>query len=46
MIYLTSSIANHQKLLEETGSLGFYTKIMATKKMFFEELILVEAVLK
>jgi len=46
MIYLTSSLANHKKLLEETESLGFYTKIIATKKMFFEELILVEAVLK
>ncbi|TSA16839.1 MAG: methyltransferase domain-containing protein [Nitrosopumilales archaeon] len=46
MMYLTSSLANHKKLLEETESLGFYTKIFATKKMFFEELILVEAVLK
>ncbi|MBI1828250.1 MAG: methyltransferase domain-containing protein [Thaumarchaeota archaeon] len=46
MIYLTSSLANHKKLLEETESSGFYTKIFATKKMFFEELILVEAVLK
>lgn len=46
MIYLTSSLANHKKLLEETGNLGFHTKILATKKMFFEELILVEAVLK
>jgi release factor glutamine methyltransferase len=46
MLYLTSSLANHKKLLEETESLGFYTKIVATKKMFFEELILVEAILK
>ena len=46
MIYLTSSLANHKKLLEETAHLGFHTKIMATKKMFFEELILVEAILK
>ena len=46
MIYLTSSLASHKKLLEETNHLGFHTKIMATKKMFFEELILVEAVLK
>ena len=46
MMYLTSSLANHKKLLEETESLGFYTKIFATKKMFFEELIIVEAVLK
>ena len=46
MIYLTSSLANHKKLLKETMDLGFDTKIVATKKMFFEELILVEAVLK
>ena len=46
MIYLTSSLANHKKLLEETKSLGFNAKIIATKKMFFEELILVEAILK
>jgi release factor glutamine methyltransferase len=46
ILYLTSSLANHKKLLEETEYLGFYTKIIATKKLFFEELILVEAVLK
>jgi release factor glutamine methyltransferase len=46
MMYLTSSLANHKRLLEETELLGFYTKIIATKKMFFEELILIEAVLK
>jgi release factor glutamine methyltransferase len=46
ILYLTSSLANHKKLLEETEYIGFYTKIVATKKLFFEELILVEAVLK
>ncbi len=46
ILYLTSSLANYKKLLEETEYLGFYTKIVATKKLFFEELILVEAVLK
>ncbi|HYL67213.1 MAG TPA: HemK2/MTQ2 family protein methyltransferase [Nitrosopumilaceae archaeon] len=46
MIYLTSSLANHKKLLERTEHLGFHARIVATKKMFFEELILVEAVLK
>ena len=46
MLYLTSSLANYKKLLEETESLGFYAKIITTKKMFFEELILVQAVLK
>ena len=46
MLFLTSSLANYKKLLEEIGSLGFFTKIVATKKIFFEELILVQAVLK
>jgi len=46
MLYLTSSLANYKKLFEETESLGFHAKIIATKKMFFEELILVQIVLK
>jgi release factor glutamine methyltransferase len=46
MLFLTSSLAHYKKLLEETESLGFFVKIVATKKMFFEELILVQAVLK
>jgi release factor glutamine methyltransferase len=45
MLFMTSSLANYKKLLEETESLGFSAKIIATKKMFFEELILVQAVL-
>ena len=44
MIFLTSSLANYEKLLKLTESLGFQVKIVATKKMFFEELILVEAI--
>jgi len=46
MLFLTSSFANYKKLLEETKSLGFFANIIATKKMFFEELFLVQAVLK
>ena len=46
MLYLTSSLANYKKLLEETESLGFHATIIATKKIFFEELFLVQAVLK
>ena len=46
MLFLTSSLANYKKLLEETESLGFFVNIVVTKKMFFEELILVQAVLK
>ncbi|HSB57731.1 MAG TPA: HemK2/MTQ2 family protein methyltransferase [Nitrosopumilaceae archaeon] len=44
MIFLTSSLANYEKLIDLTNSLGFQVKIVATKKLFFEELILVEAV--
>ncbi len=44
LIFLTSSLANYKKLLELTEPLGFQIKIVATKKMFFEELILVEAI--
>ncbi len=46
LLYLTSSLANHKKLLEKTNQLGFLTSIVATKKLFFEELILVQAILK
>ena len=46
MLFLTSSFANYKKLLEAAESLGFFAKIVATKKMFFEELILVQVVLK
>lgn len=44
MIFLTSSLANYEKLLKITESLGFQVKIVATKKIFFEELVLVEAI--
>jgi release factor glutamine methyltransferase len=44
MIFLTSSLANYTKLIKLTESLGFKVKIVATKKLFFEELILVEAI--
>ena len=43
IVFLTSSLANYKKLLKQSESLGFHMKIVATKKMFFEELILVEA---
>lgn len=43
MLYLTSSLANHEKLASSTELLGFSVSIRAKKKLFFEELILVEA---
>lgn len=43
LVYLTSSLANYEKLIHETESLGFTARIVAKKKMFFEELIIVQA---
>jgi len=44
LIYLTSSHANYSKLMNKTEKLGFSTKIIAKRKLFFEELILVECI--
>ena len=43
MLYLTSTLANYKKLLEQTELLGFDVKILAKKKLFFEELLVVQA---
>ena len=43
MLYLTSSLANYTKLIQETELLGFDVRILAKKKLFFEELIIVQA---
>jgi len=42
-LFLTSSLANYQELIEKTKRQGFNVRIIARKKLFFEELILVEA---
>jgi len=42
-LFLTSSLANFEKLMEETKKLGFSVNTIARKKLFFEELILVKA---
>ncbi|MDE1862947.1 MAG: methyltransferase [Thaumarchaeota archaeon] len=42
-IFLTSSLANHEELIRRTESLGFSSRIVAKKKLFFEELLLVES---
>ena len=42
-LFLTSSLANYQKLIEKTKMLGFNVRIVSRKKLFFEELILVQA---
>ena len=43
MLFVTSSLANYEKLIEESKKLGLYSKILAKKKLFFEELIIVES---
>ena len=44
IVFLTSSLANYQELVRRTENLGFSVKIMAKKKLFFEELVLVECI--
>ena len=43
-IFITSSLSDYKRLIQYAECLGFTTKIIATKKLFFEELILVEAI--
>jgi len=43
-LFITSSLSNYEKLIEITKQQGFDVKIFARKKLFFEELILVEAI--
>lgn len=42
-IFVTSSLSNYQKLIDYTQNLGLKSQIIAKKKLFFEELILVES---
>ncbi len=42
-LFLTSSLANCQMLVEKTKTLGFEAKIVSSKKLFFEKLIIIEA---
>jgi len=41
-IFVTSSLSNYQKLIDMINSQGFRARILARKKLFFEELILVQ----
>ncbi len=43
-VFVTSSLSNHQKLISYIQNHDMKTRIVAKKKLFFEELILVEAV--
>ena len=41
-LFLISSLSNYNKLFEKINLMGFIVKIVARKKLFFEELLLVE----
>jgi release factor glutamine methyltransferase len=42
LVFLTSSLANYETLVQLCKSLGFDTSVAAKKKLFYEELIIVE----
>ena len=42
-IFVTSSLSNYQKLIDYAQKLGLKSRIIAKKKLFFEELILFES---
>jgi len=42
-LYVTSSLSNYQALIMETKKEGLTAKVIAKKKLFFEELIIIEA---
>ena len=44
ILFITSSLSNYKKLIDYTQKLNLCSRIIAKKKMFFEELILVEAI--
>lgn len=41
-LYVTSSLSSYSKLMDYTEQKGMKTKVLAKKKLFFEELIIVE----
>ncbi len=43
-LFVTSSLSDYQKLIDYTQNLGLNSRILAKKKLFFEELILVESI--
>lgn len=43
ILFVTSSLSNYEKLIEESKKLGLYLKIVSRKKLFFEELMIVQA---
>lgn len=44
MIFITTSLSNYNEMMRQTANMGFKVRIMAKKKLFFEELLAIEAV--
>jgi len=42
-LFVTSSLSNYQALIDATKKEGLRAKVIAKKKLFFEELIIIEA---
>lgn len=42
-LFVTSSLSNYHALINETKTEGLSAKVIARKKLFFEELIIIEA---
>lgn len=45
-IFVTSSLSNYEKLIDYAENLGLESRIVSRKKLFFEELILIESIKK
>ena len=43
-VYVTSSLSNFKKLIDYTKLQGFKVSVIAKKKLFFEELILIQCI--
>jgi release factor glutamine methyltransferase len=43
LLFITSTLSNYEKLIDESKKLGLKVRIAARKKLFFEELLLVDA---
>ncbi len=43
LILITTSLSNYSEMIKQTTELGFSVRIMAKKKLFFEELLAIEA---
>lgn len=45
-LYVTTTLSNYNELMQLTEAEGFNVRILARKKMFYEELLIIEAIKK